>query len=193
MDLYAVLNLAPGALPLRLLAAHPDKNNTSQPTPDIAAIKDTYRVLSSPALRPKAKAHQDPRWRRSSRSWTLPSRAPMRGCMRVSAAVQPARTRKFDNSDAPLPEDGLGNKEFNTFHADWDKYDFAYRILAVREIPLGISLQVMKDRYGMKAAPRGLVYVPSTMTQDFPLREQKFLWAVEEALEIRDSVGEDSN
>lgn len=45
----------------------------------------------------------------------------------------------------------------------------------------------------MKTAPRGLVYVPSAMTQDFPLREQKFLWAVEEALEIRDSVGEDSN
>jgi hypothetical protein len=63
----------------------------------------------------------------------------------------------------------------------------------VREIPLGISLQVMKDRYGMKTAPRGLVYVPSAMTQDFPLREQKFLWAVEEALEMRDSVGEDSN
>jgi diphthamide biosynthesis protein 4 len=44
-----------------LLAAHPNKNNASQPTPDIAAIKDAYRVLSSPALRPKAKAHQDPR------------------------------------------------------------------------------------------------------------------------------------
>ncbi|KAJ7355740.1 hypothetical protein DFH08DRAFT_912616 [Mycena albidolilacea] len=114
--------------------------------------------------------------------------------VRYICDIEPARTRKFDDSDAPLPEDGLGNKEFNTFHADWDKYDFAYRILAVREIPLGISLKVMKDRYGMKAAPRGLVYVPSAMTKDFPLREQKFLWAVEEeTLEIRDSVGEDSN
>ncbi|KAJ7712651.1 hypothetical protein B0H14DRAFT_3018152, partial [Mycena olivaceomarginata] len=44
-----------------LLAAHPDKSDASQPTPDIAAIKDAYRVLSSPALRAKAKAHQDPR------------------------------------------------------------------------------------------------------------------------------------
>lgn len=32
----------------------------------------------------------------------------------------------------------------------------------------------------MKAAPRGFVYLPSAMTKDFPLREQKFLWAVEE-------------
>ncbi|KAJ7668827.1 hypothetical protein B0H14DRAFT_3538934 [Mycena olivaceomarginata] len=69
MDLYAVLNLAPGASPAEikaayhraLLAAHPDKNNTSQPTPDIAAIKDAYRVLSSPALHAKAKVVQDPR------------------------------------------------------------------------------------------------------------------------------------
>jgi diphthamide biosynthesis protein 4 len=68
MDLYAVLNLAPGASPAEikaayhraLLAAHPDKNNASQSTPDIAAIKDTYRVFSSPALRTKAKADQDP-------------------------------------------------------------------------------------------------------------------------------------
>jgi diphthamide biosynthesis protein 4 len=67
MDLYAVLNLAPGASPAEikayhraLLAAHPDKNNASQPTPDIATIKDAYRVLSSPVLRAKAKAHQDP-------------------------------------------------------------------------------------------------------------------------------------
>ncbi|KAJ7336233.1 hypothetical protein DFH08DRAFT_1018515 [Mycena albidolilacea] len=68
MDLYAVLDLAPGASSTEikaayhraLLAAHPDKNNAAQSAPDIAAIKDTYRVLSSPALRAKAKADQDP-------------------------------------------------------------------------------------------------------------------------------------
>ncbi|KAJ7824000.1 hypothetical protein B0H14DRAFT_3469749 [Mycena olivaceomarginata] len=66
--LLYVVNLAPGTSPAEikaayhhaLLATHPDKNNTSQPTPDIATIKDAYRVLSSPALRAKAKAHQDP-------------------------------------------------------------------------------------------------------------------------------------
>ncbi|KAJ7741490.1 hypothetical protein B0H14DRAFT_2989339 [Mycena olivaceomarginata] len=68
MDLYAVLDLAPGASPAELkaayhralLAAHPDKNNASRSTADIAAIKDAYRVLSSPVLRAKAKADQDP-------------------------------------------------------------------------------------------------------------------------------------
>ncbi|KAJ7741494.1 hypothetical protein B0H14DRAFT_2989362 [Mycena olivaceomarginata] len=67
MDLYAVLNLAPGASSAEikaayhraLLAAHPDKNNASHSTPDIAAIKDAYRVLSSPALHAKAKADHD--------------------------------------------------------------------------------------------------------------------------------------
>ncbi|KAJ7712641.1 hypothetical protein B0H14DRAFT_3637620 [Mycena olivaceomarginata] len=69
MDLYAILNLAPGASPAEikavyhraLLAAHPDKNNAAQSAPEIAAIKDAYRVLSLPALCAKAKAHQDPR------------------------------------------------------------------------------------------------------------------------------------
>jgi diphthamide biosynthesis protein 4 len=64
MDLYAVLNLAPGASPAEIKAAyhrillttHPDKNNTSHSTPDIAAIKDTYCVISSPTLHAKAKA-----------------------------------------------------------------------------------------------------------------------------------------
>ncbi|KAJ7735595.1 DnaJ-domain-containing protein, partial [Mycena olivaceomarginata] len=60
MDLYAVLDLAPRRpTTSALLAAHPDKNNTSQPTPDIAAIKDAYRILSSPALRAKAMAKAD--------------------------------------------------------------------------------------------------------------------------------------
>ncbi|KAJ7347104.1 hypothetical protein DFH08DRAFT_961478 [Mycena albidolilacea] len=68
IDLYTVLNLAPGVSPAEikaayhraLLAAHPDKNNTAQSAPDIAAIKDTYRILSSPTLRAKSKADQDP-------------------------------------------------------------------------------------------------------------------------------------
>ncbi|KAJ7310689.1 hypothetical protein DFH08DRAFT_1046459 [Mycena albidolilacea] len=67
MDLYIVLNLAPGASPTEikaayhhaLLTSHPVKNNASQPTPGIAAIKDAYRVLSSPALCAKAKTDHD--------------------------------------------------------------------------------------------------------------------------------------
>jgi curved DNA-binding protein CbpA len=97
MDL---LKLAPGTSPAKikaayhhaLLAAHPDKNNAAQSAPDIATIKDAYRVLSLPTLCAKAKADQDPlkgpQRRRSSRSRTLPSRPPMRGCMRVGAVAR---------------------------------------------------------------------------------------------------------
>jgi hypothetical protein len=35
--------------------------------------------------------------------------------------VDPARTRHL--GDKPLVEDGLGNKEFNGRHKDWDRYD----------------------------------------------------------------------
>ncbi|KAJ7807307.1 hypothetical protein B0H14DRAFT_1538781 [Mycena olivaceomarginata] len=112
--------------------------------------------------------------------------------VRYICDIEPARTGKFDNSDAPLPEDGLGNKEFNTFHADWDKYDFAYRILGRARNSAGHFAQG-PIWHESRPARLGLCTVPSAMTQDFPLREQKFLWAVEEALEIRDSVGEDSN
>ncbi|KAJ7825833.1 hypothetical protein B0H14DRAFT_3725803 [Mycena olivaceomarginata] len=67
IDLYAVLDLRhvsrrdQGSLPPRPARCPPRQSNASQPTPDIAAIKDAYRVLFSPALRAKAKAHQDPR------------------------------------------------------------------------------------------------------------------------------------
>lgn len=38
--------------------------------------------------------------------------------------ILPAKTR--NPGDPALEEDGLGNKEFNTRHPDWEKYDFAY-------------------------------------------------------------------
>jgi hypothetical protein len=56
----------------------------------------------------------------------------------------------------PLPEGPLGNKEFNEFHKDWDRYDFAYEILAVYELEKPVSLQMMKTVYGMKVAPQSL-------------------------------------
>ncbi|KAJ6560302.1 hypothetical protein B0H19DRAFT_1210357 [Mycena capillaripes] len=60
VDYYAVLSVAPGASAAdikaayhrALLAAHPDKNPaSSKSNPDIAAIQDAYRVLSSTPLR----------------------------------------------------------------------------------------------------------------------------------------------
>jgi hypothetical protein len=91
--------------------------------------------------------------------------------------IDPARTR--NPGDAPLPEDGLGNSEFNARHRDWDKYDFAYRVRSVRQLCIPITLAGMKERYGIKGAPRGLVYVPPSMFEDVRLDAQKLLWSAD--------------
>lgn len=64
--------------------------------------------------------------------------------------TDPARCRK--EGDEPLPEDGLGNKEFNEFHKDMDRYDYAYRIRSVYRLRKPLSLQTLKQHYGMKGA-----------------------------------------
>ncbi|KAI0760811.1 hypothetical protein C8Q74DRAFT_1299093 [Fomes fomentarius] len=92
--------------------------------------------------------------------------------------IDPGRTR--NPGDPPLPEDGAGNREFNTFHKDWDRYDFAYRVRSVRRLAAPISLKKMKEDYGFKAAPRGLVYVPPSMSEDVSLDGQKLLWCVDD-------------
>lgn len=46
--------------------------------------------------------------------------------------IMPAQTRQ--PGDVPLPEDGLGNKDFNAHHPDYDGYDYAYRILSVYQL-----------------------------------------------------------
>jgi predicted transcriptional regulator len=81
-----------------------------------------------------------------------------------------ARTRTAD--DEPLPLPGLGNKEFNERHPDWNGYDYAYEILSVRALKTPLALDDMKKRYGWKGAPRGLVYVVPDMIRDVPLDEQ---------------------
>ncbi|KAI1042053.1 hypothetical protein LB505_007227 [Fusarium chuoi] len=79
--------------------------------------------------------------------------------------------------DAPLPEDGLGNKEYNDKDADYEGYDFAYRINAVYEIQAeggrGITWAMMRDEHGMKIAPRGRVRVPESMIEQYRLEDQK--------------------
>ncbi|EPE31321.1 PUA [Glarea lozoyensis ATCC 20868] len=43
--------------------------------------------------------------------------------------ILPAKTRNA--GDLALEEDGLGNKEFNERHKDWEGYDFAYEVTSV--------------------------------------------------------------
>ncbi|KAI8650470.1 hypothetical protein NCS57_01380800 [Fusarium keratoplasticum] len=77
----------------------------------------------------------------------------------------------------PLPEDGLGNKEYNENHPGYEGYDYAYRIKEVYEINAeggrGITWAMMRDEHGMKIAPRGRVTVPVSMVAQYPLENQR--------------------
>ncbi|KAH7240075.1 uncharacterized protein BKA55DRAFT_693616 [Fusarium redolens] len=89
--------------------------------------------------------------------------------------VNEAVTRNSGNKS--LPEDGLGNKEYNDKDAYYEGYDFAYRINAVYEIQAeggrGITWKMMRDEHGMKIAPRGRVRVPQSMIEQYLLEDQK--------------------
>ncbi|KAI1918102.1 hypothetical protein LOZ53_001176 [Ophidiomyces ophidiicola] len=84
--------------------------------------------------------------------------------------ILPARTR--NPGDAPLEEDGLGNMEFNNRHKDWDGYDFAYKIVSVYAIKQPLSLSNLREHHGFKSAPRGLVYLPNSVSHEIDWRKQ---------------------
>jgi predicted transcriptional regulator len=89
--------------------------------------------------------------------------------------IDPARTR--NPGDPPLPEDGIGNAEFNTEHGgEWERYDYAYRIRSVWKIKEPISLKEMKEKYDLKGAPRGLVYVPELLGSEVVWDQQECVW-----------------
>lgn len=75
--------------------------------------------------------------------------------------ILPAKTR--NPGDLALEEDGIGNKEFNTRHKDWEGYDFAYKILSVYKLDMPITLKDLKNDHGIRSAPRGLVYAPPSL------------------------------
>lgn len=84
--------------------------------------------------------------------------------------ILPARTR--NPGDLPLEDVGLGNREFNTRHKDWEGYDYAYKIKSVCKLDSPISLHDLKAMYDIKSAPRGLVYAPSSLTDQVQWRKQ---------------------
>ncbi|KAF7366704.1 hypothetical protein MSAN_00928500 [Mycena sanguinolenta] len=89
--------------------------------------------------------------------------------------IDPARTR--NSGDPPLPEDGIGNAEFNTERGgEWERYDYAYRIRSVWRIKEPIGLKTMKEKYGVKGAPRALVYVPELMASEVVWDQQECVW-----------------
>ncbi|KAJ7719944.1 hypothetical protein B0H16DRAFT_1605558 [Mycena metata] len=103
--------------------------------------------------------------------------------------IDPARTR--NPGDPPLDEDGIGNAEFNTERGgEWERYDYAYRIRSVWKISEPISLKMMKEKYGFKGAPRGLVYVPEIMESEVDWEQQECVWGrtETETVPVEDAV-----
>lgn len=85
----------------------------------------------------------------------------------------PAQTR--NPGDAPLEEDGLGNVEFNTGHKDWDGYDYAYKMVTVYELRQPITLKEMKEKHGFKSAPRGFMYLPTSISDCHDWKQQRLV------------------
>lgn len=92
--------------------------------------------------------------------------------IRYVASIKTVHSRRLDG---PIPETGVGNREFNEGAAQWKGYEFAYEITGVWELLKEISLQELKDNYGLKGAPRGLVYAPEKLTRDYGLDKMKKL------------------
>ncbi|KAK6907912.1 hypothetical protein L486_05835 [Kwoniella mangroviensis CBS 10435] len=81
--------------------------------------------------------------------------------------------------DGPLKEDGIGNKEYNEYHQDWEGYDYAYRVRSCYRIKKPIGLEEMRMKFGIGGAPRGMVYVPGRMMEDVKVEEQECIWKEE--------------
>lgn len=75
--------------------------------------------------------------------------------------IDPPRTRTATGT--PLETNGHGNAEFNTFHPDWEGYDYAYRVRSCSCLRIPITLEMLKSRFGFGSAPRGMVYVTKDM------------------------------
>src|ERR1700730_10660970 len=98
---------------------------------------------------------------------------------RTRGCAAPTTTPENDNDNhEKLAEDGLGNKEFNEHHPDWIGYDYAYRIKSVYKLRVPVSLAMLKERYGFRAAPRGRLYLPPPMAADIVWSDQERLFPV---------------
>jgi hypothetical protein len=87
--------------------------------------------------------------------------------------ILPARTR--NPGDAALEEDGVGNREFNTRHEDWEGYDFAYKILSVYRLEHPVTMDVLRNDHGLSSAPKGVVYAPASLLELVEWEKQRKL------------------
>jgi predicted transcriptional regulator len=81
--------------------------------------------------------------------------------------INPAKA--LTSKDDSLPLNGVGNKEFNERRKG---YGFAYEVTSVYKLREPLTLTMLKEKYGWKAAPRGMVYVTPDMMKDITLEDQ---------------------
>lgn len=158
-------------------AATPRAASTTNSAPATPSRTDMILPLRDPYMQQiisGAKTHEFRRYDMPGveRIWFYRS-APHSALTHV-CEVSPAGTRNA--GDAPLPEDGLGNREYNERDPEWEGYDFAFRIDSVYEIDApggrGIKLAEMKGEFGMKAAPQSRCRVPVGILERYRWDEQ---------------------
>ncbi|KAI9635436.1 uncharacterized protein MKK02DRAFT_44125 [Dioszegia hungarica] len=76
-----------------------------------------------------------------------------------------------------LPDDGsIGNAEYNARTGLFANCDYAYPVLSCVRLKEAIPLARMREDYGIKLAPKGMIYVPEAMREALDLGEQEKVW-----------------
>lgn len=79
--------------------------------------------------------------------------------------------------DKLLPEDGsTGNTDFNARAKDYEGYDYAYPTLGCWKLKDPMSFADMREKYGFKGAPRGMIYVKEDMRVVICVEDQIKMW-----------------
>lgn len=95
-------------------------------------------------------------------------------CEIAPALIRPPKTSQGGKVDL-LPEDGIGNADFNSYRPDYDGYDYAYPVKSCWKLIRPITLRGLKA-HGIDGAPRGMVYVPDSLLRKVKWDEQELVW-----------------
>lgn len=91
--------------------------------------------------------------------------------------IRPPPSNTYGAHPALLPKDGrIGNADYNSYHVDYDRYDYAYPILSCYQVNESITLKRLKQEFGIKGAPRGLVYLPGCLKDAVGVDDIEKLW-----------------
>ncbi|WVF69081.1 hypothetical protein IAT40_003855 [Kwoniella sp. CBS 6097] len=125
----------------------------------ICLIEPAHIRPPQPKMKPKPKA--------KANSNSRPSKKP-------KLELEPKK-----DTYTPLPENGIGNDLFNAYDPTFEGFDYAYKVVGCWRIPARITLDTMKDDYGIKAPPGrggGVMYTPEGIKRDYKWDEQVCLW-----------------